>query len=69
MRTLVLMTIRGYQWGISPFLLGSCRYVPTCSHYTHEAIARWGLLKGSWLAVRRLARCHPLGGRGYDPVP
>lgn len=61
--------IRGYQLFISPALPASCRYMPTCSHYTMEAIARHGALKGGWLGFLRICRCHPWGGSGYDPVP
>ncbi len=62
--------IRGYQLLISPVLPGqSCRFLPTCSHYGMEAIAVHGPWKGSWLTLRRLLRCHPWGGEGYDPVP
>jgi putative membrane protein insertion efficiency factor len=67
-RTLLLM-IRGYQRGISPFLPPACRYTPTCSDYAAEAIRRHGSARGSWLAARRLLRCHPWGGSGFDPVP
>lgn len=61
--------IRIYQLFISPLLLPSCRYLPSCSEYAAEAIATHGALRGSWLALRRLLRCHPWGGSGYDPVP
>ncbi len=61
--------IRFYQVALSPFLPVSCRYLPTCSHYAIEAIERHGPARGLWLAGRRLLRCHPLGGAGYDPVP
>ncbi|HSJ33208.1 MAG TPA: membrane protein insertion efficiency factor YidD [Longimicrobiales bacterium] len=61
--------IRGYQRGISPFLPPACRYTPTCSEYAAEAIRRHGSARGSLLAARRLLRCHPWGGSGYDPVP
>jgi putative membrane protein insertion efficiency factor len=61
--------IRGYQVGISPFLPPACRYEPSCSMYAAEAIRRYGPGKGGWLATRRLLRCHPWGGSGYDPVP
>jgi putative membrane protein insertion efficiency factor len=67
-RALLLM-IRGYQRGISPFLPPACRYTPTCSEYAAEAIRRHGSARGGWLAARRLLRCHPWGGSGYDPVP
>ncbi|MBV8119342.1 MAG: membrane protein insertion efficiency factor YidD [Alphaproteobacteria bacterium] len=61
--------IRGYQLVISPLLPPSCRYLPTCSDYAVEALARHGPLRGAGLAILRLARCHPWGGSGYDPVP
>lgn len=61
--------LRGYQLLISPVLPPSCRYLPSCSDYAIEALARHGALRGGGLALRRLARCHPWGGRGYDPVP
>ena len=70
MLTLLLRgLIRGYQLFISPVLGPSCRYLPSCSDYAAEAILRHGTLAGSWLALKRLARCHPWGGSGYDPVP
>lgn len=69
MKWLLLKLIRGYQRALSPILPPSCRYEPTCSHYALEAIERHGALRGSWLAVRRLARCTPWGGSGIDPVP
>lgn len=65
----LLAAIRGYQLFISPLFAGSCRYLPSCSAYACEAVSRFGVVKGSWLAVRRLTRCHPLGGHGLDPVP
>jgi len=61
--------IRGYQLLVSPLLPAACRYLPTCSEYAQEAIERHGAVAGCWLALRRLARCHPWGGSGYDPVP
>ncbi|MBO4656385.1 MAG: membrane protein insertion efficiency factor YidD [Bacteroidales bacterium] len=64
-----LMLIRFYKICISPYLGSHCRYTPTCSQYAYEAITKYGILKGGWLALRRLLRCHPWGGSGYDPVP
>lgn len=65
----MILAIRGYQVGISPFLPPSCRYSPTCSQYAIEAIRLHGAARGGWLATRRLLRCHPWGGSGHDPVP
>jgi len=61
--------IRIYQLVISPITPASCRYEPTCSHYSIEAIKEWGILRGGWLAIKRISSCHPWGGSGYDPVP
>jgi putative membrane protein insertion efficiency factor len=61
--------IRCYQGAISPLLPPACRYYPTCSNYAIEAIEKYGALKGSWLALRRILRCHPFHPGGYDPVP
>ena len=61
--------IRFYQRCISPLTPAACRYTPTCSQYALEAIRKYGPLKGCWLAAKRIARCHPWGGSGYDPVP
>jgi hypothetical protein len=69
MRLLIKMPIYAYRWLISPWLPANCRYLPTCSTFALEAIDRHGVLRGGWLAAKRLARCHPLGGSGYDPVP
>lgn len=66
---IVAALIRGYQLALSPLYAGSCRFVPSCSSYALEAVERFGAIRGGWFAVRRLARCHPLGGRGLDPVP
>jgi uncharacterized protein len=64
-----IILIRFYQWAISPWLGAQCRFTPTCSHYSLEAFQKYGIFKGLWLTCRRIARCHPWGGRGYDPVP
>ena len=61
--------IRAYQLLVAPIVPPSCRYYPSCSHYAAEAVARHGAGRGSLLALRRLSRCHPWGGSGYDPVP
>ena len=61
--------IRIYQWLISPLLPRACRFAPSCSDYAAEAIALHGAGRGGWLALRRLLRCHPWGGEGFDPVP
>ncbi|MFO7261398.1 MAG: membrane protein insertion efficiency factor YidD [bacterium] len=66
---ILLALIGFYRAGISPRLPPACRFTPTCSAYAEEAIRRYGAGRGVWLAARRLLRCHPLGGRGYDPVP
>jgi putative membrane protein insertion efficiency factor len=68
-RALLLGLIRLYQLTLSPWFGRQCRYVPTCSHYATEAIGRFGVRRGGWLAVKRLGRCHPWGRSGYDPVP
>ena len=64
-----IVLVRFYQLFISPVLPPACRFYPTCSAYALEAIMTHGVLRGGWLALRRLARCHPWGGSGYDPVP
>ena len=69
MRRLAMGLVTFYQQAVSPYLPGACRYTPSCSQYTKEAIERHGLLKGVWLGALRLSRCHPLGSHGYDPVP
>ena len=69
MKRLLLAMIRFYRRYISPSKPPCCRYIPTCSQYALEALRKHGLLKGSWLTLRRLSRCHPWGGSGYDPVP
>lgn len=65
----LLVVVKFYQLCISPFTPPSCRYTPTCSQYAVEALRRYGPIKGLWLTIKRLARCHPWGGSGYDPVP
>ncbi len=66
-RRLMIGLVRGYQLVLSPHLPRSCRFTPTCSEYAVQAFAQYGALKGSILTVRRLLRCHPWGGHGYDP--
>jgi uncharacterized protein len=72
-KTMTLFVLRAliavYRYGISPFTPMSCRYLPTCSAYAEEALSLYGPWRGSWLALRRVSRCHPLGGHGFDPVP
>ncbi len=68
-RYLAVGCLRLYQKLVSPNLGANCRYQPTCSHYMAEAIQRFGLLKGGWLGMKRIGRCHPLRPGGYDPVP
>jgi putative membrane protein insertion efficiency factor len=64
-----LALLTGYKLLLSPLFAGSCRFLPTCSDYAREAVVTHGVLKGTWLAARRLGRCHPLGSSGVDPVP
>ena len=68
-RLLLMGAIRVYQSTVGPALPRACRFEPSCSQYAFAAIERHGAVKGTWLAARRLARCHPFGGHGYDPVP
>jgi uncharacterized protein len=65
----LILAIRAYQVSLSPLLAPACRFDPSCSSYAIEAVQRHGALRGSWLAAKRVGRCHPLGGLGYDPVP
>jgi hypothetical protein len=65
----LIWLVRGYQLFISPFVPPSCRFHPTCSHYAIEALQKHGAVKGFWLALRRIARCHPWHPGGHDPVP
>lgn len=69
MRFLVVALLRFYQKALSPYFPPACRYIPTCSEYAIQAIQKYGLLRGGWLALKRVLRCHPWGGYGYDPVP
>jgi putative membrane protein insertion efficiency factor len=69
MRQALILPIRGYQRLISPLLPPCCRFIPSCSSYAIEALERHGAGRGSWLAVKRICRCHPLNAGGYDPVP
>jgi uncharacterized protein len=66
---LALKTIRGYQLAVSPHLPPTCRYVPSCSEYSYEAIEKYGLARGAWMGAKRIARCNPFVKGGYDPVP
>jgi len=67
--SIFILFIRIYQGAISPYLMPSCRYVPSCSAYGIGAIQKFGPLKGGWLALKRILKCHPWGGSGFDPVP
>ena len=67
--SLLALPVKFYRYFISPLLPPSCRYTPTCSEYALEALALHGPFRGTWLAIRRLGRCHPCGGHGHDPVP
>lgn len=68
-KTILIGAIRFYRRAISPWTPPACRYIPTCSEYAQEALERHGTVRGSWLALRRILRCHPFGGHGPDPVP
>ena len=65
----LLILIRGYQLIISPLLGSNCRFMPTCSEYAMESLRSHGLIKGSYLTIKRIGKCHPWGGHGYDPIP
>lgn len=69
LRKLYILPIRFYQLTLSPLMGQNCRFTPTCSNYALQAIEEWGILKGTWLGLRRIWRCHPWGGHGHDPVP
>ncbi len=64
----LVMLVRLYQVSLGPFMGGHCRFLPTCSQYAIDALTAHGALRGSWMTVRRISRCHPFGGGGYDPV-
>jgi putative membrane protein insertion efficiency factor len=64
----ILQLLRAYKWAVSPMFPPACRYVPTCSEYAMEAVDRYGAVRGGWMTMGRLLRCHPFGGSGYDPV-
>lgn len=68
-KRIALRLLQFYQASFSVFFGPACRFEPSCSHYAAEAIGEFGLIRGCWLAVRRIARCHPFGGSGYDPIP
>ncbi len=68
-QVIIISVIRGYQRFLSPLLGSNCRFSPTCSSYAIEAVTRFGVIKGSWLASKRILRCHPLNKGGEDPVP
>ncbi|HEV7766519.1 MAG TPA: membrane protein insertion efficiency factor YidD [Thermoanaerobaculia bacterium] len=69
MRSIALFLLRGYKRFLSPLLPPMCRFEPTCSVYTMQAVEKYGTLRGIWLGMRRLARCHPFNAGGWDPVP
>jgi uncharacterized protein len=67
-KSFVLYLLRGYKWALSPMLAPACRYLPTCSEYAVEAVDRYGVMRGGWMAFKRVLRCHPFVKGGYDPV-
>lgn len=66
---IIVLSIQFYHLSISPILIPSCRYIPTCSEYAIISIQKYGIFKGSWLMLKRICHCHPWGGDGYDPIP
>ncbi|MGZ3899938.1 MAG: membrane protein insertion efficiency factor YidD [Bacteroidia bacterium] len=68
-KKIAISFVKFYQYFIRPMLPNACRYTPSCSEYSIEAIKKYGALKGSWLGLKRILKCHPWGGHGYDPVP
>lgn len=69
LKKIAIAGVKFYQLTIRPLLPNACRYTPSCSEYSVEAIQKYGAIKGSWLGIKRILKCHPLGGQGYDPVP
>lgn len=69
LKKIFILPIRLYQLTLSPLLGSNCRYVPSCSQYMIDAIQEWGPIRGIWMGLRRISRCHPWGGHGHDPVP
>lgn len=69
MKYILIALVRVYQGVLSPYLPNACRYTPTCSQYMIQALTRHGFVKGGWMGMKRIARCHPWGGHGHDPVP
>ncbi|WP_317897016.1 membrane protein insertion efficiency factor YidD [Aurantibacillus circumpalustris] len=69
LKKIAILFVKFYQAAIRPLLPNACRYTPSCSQYSIEAINKYGAIKGSWLGLKRILRCHPWGGHGYDPVP
>ncbi len=66
---IAIFLVKIYKWFISPILPSACRYQPTCSVYTMEALQKYGIIKGGWLSIKRIVSCNPWGGHGHDPVP
>jgi len=69
MKWIAVLLVRFYQLSISPLFPNACRFTPTCSEYTKQAILKYGAISGTWLGIKRISKCHPWGGHGYDPVP
>ena len=69
MKHILIFFVKVYRLGLSPFICNHCRFTPTCSMYTIEALKKFGAFKGSWLAIKRIGRCHPKSKGGYDPLP
>ncbi|QRR02333.1 membrane protein insertion efficiency factor YidD [Dyadobacter sandarakinus] len=69
MKFLLVALVRIYQGVLSPYLPNACRYTPTCSQYMIQAVQKYGAVKGGWMGLKRISRCHPWGGHGHDPVP